>query len=153
LADARAPVLLTHSTLLARLPAHGARIVCFDADAAEIAQQPMVVPVVALDLQNPAYVVYTSGSTGLPKGVTIHHAGIVNYLTWAIETYRLADGTGAPVNTSIAFDAVILSLLAPILTGKTVTLLPEDRQLELVASACDRDYSLIKLSPSHLEIL
>src|SRR5262249_26563571 len=153
LADARAPVLLNHAALLDRLPGNTARTVSLDADASAIALRPTTAPAVAIDLQNPAFVIYTSGSTGLPKGVTIHHAGVVNYLTWAVADHWLDTGTGAPVNTSIAFDAVIPSLLLPLLAGKAVTLLPEDRQFEILASAHDCDFSLLKLSPTHLEIL
>ena len=70
LADAGAPVLVTHSALLDRLPAHGARIVRLDADwpaiarAAHAPRRPS-----RLDPHNTAYVIYTSGSTGTPKGV------------------------------------------------------------------------------------
>ena len=72
LADAGAPVLVTQSALLDRLPAHGARIVRLDADWPTIAQHSTTAPAVALDPHNTAYVIYTSGSTGTPKGVARH---------------------------------------------------------------------------------
>ena len=78
LADAGAPVLVTQSTLLDRLPAHAARLVQLDADAALIAQQPDTAPAVALDPQHAAYVIYTSGSTGTPEGRRGAHHGIPN---------------------------------------------------------------------------
>ena len=69
LADAGAPVLVTQSALLDRLPAHGARIVRLDADWPTIAQQPTTAPGQPRSHpHNPAYVIYTSGSTGTPKG-------------------------------------------------------------------------------------
>ena len=78
LEDAGAPVLVTQSALLDRLPAHGARIVRLDADWPAIAAQPITAPALALDPHNTAYVIYTSGSTGTPKGVVVTHAGLVN---------------------------------------------------------------------------
>ena len=75
LADAGAPVLVTQSGLRARLPGHGARLVCLDADGPAIARHPTSAPASGLDPQNLAYVIYTSGSTGTPKGVVVAHAG------------------------------------------------------------------------------
>src|ERR1700687_3021703 len=69
LADAGAPILLTHSVLADRLQQHRAHVVRLDADGPAIAAQPTSAPAVALDPQNTAYVIYTSGSTGTPKGV------------------------------------------------------------------------------------
>ena len=71
LEDARAPVLVTQSGLLDRLPAYGARIVQLDADAPAIAQEPATAPRSGLNPDNAAYVIYTSGSTGTPKGVVV----------------------------------------------------------------------------------
>ena len=74
---------------------------------------------------NPAYVIYTSGSTGVPKGVVVTQRGVVNYTLWALEAYRLSVGSGAPINTPLAFDATVTSFFLPLLSGKPITLLPE----------------------------
>ena len=79
LADAGAPVLVTTSALLDRLPAHGARIVRLDAEHSAIARQPASAPALALHPHNPAYVIYTSGSTGTPKGVVVAHGSLAEY--------------------------------------------------------------------------
>ena len=64
LADAGAPVLVATEALADALPAHSARLVRLDADAAAIAAHPAAAPPLALDPHHPAYVIYTSGSTG-----------------------------------------------------------------------------------------
>src|SRR5207344_515282 len=69
LEDARAPVLVSQSALLDRLPPHDARIVRLDADWPVIAARPSTAPANDLSPHNTAYVIYTSGSTGQPKGV------------------------------------------------------------------------------------
>src|SRR5262249_16631252 len=81
LADAGAPVLLTHSSLRERLPDHGAHLIALDAEAGAIARQPTSPPAVALDPQNPAYAIYTSGSTGTPKGVAMAHGSLSNLIS------------------------------------------------------------------------
>ena len=76
LEDAGAPVLVTQSALLDRLPAHGAahraprrRLAGHRAAAHRRAGRRRSTR------SNPAYVIYTSGSTGTPKGVAMAHAG------------------------------------------------------------------------------
>src|SRR5262249_13327758 len=77
LADAAAPVLITRSSLLHKLPAHSARTPALDAVWPQIATQPASAPALDLDAQNAAYVAYTSGSTGTPKGVVVAHGNVV----------------------------------------------------------------------------
>ena len=84
LADARAPLLVTHSALRARLPATDARIICLDAEADSIATLPTCAPHTTLRPHNPAYVIYTSGSTGTPKGVAVTHQNVMQSICRAI---------------------------------------------------------------------
>ena len=66
--DARAPVLLTHSALLAQLPSHDARILCLDADWPAIAAQPTTAPASGLDPQKPCLCHLHIGLHGHAKG-------------------------------------------------------------------------------------
>ena len=87
LADSAAPVLLTQQHLLAKLPAHGARTVCLDADWDEIAAHDQSPVDAAATIDDLAYVIYTSGSTGRPKGVAMGHRPLANLLAWQLETW------------------------------------------------------------------
>jgi amino acid adenylation domain-containing protein len=155
LQNAGVSVLVSEAGLFAAVQDDVADIMQIDTGWPVIARQPKATPNHGLHPQNPAYVIYTSGSTGTPKGVVVTHGGLLNYASWAIETYGLRDGAGAPVNTPISFDATVTSLLLPLLSGGRVVLLPEDKQFELLA---DRDigwdeFSLIKLTPAHIELI
>lgn len=106
-------------------------------------------------LDDLAYVIYTSGSTGQPKGVAIEQRGLVNYLTWCQRAYPLDRGHGSLVHSSISFDMTLTSLVAPLLAGQTVELLPETWGLEALARGLRRrpGQSLIKLTPAQLDLL
>jgi amino acid adenylation domain-containing protein len=102
-----------------------------------------------------AYVIFTSGSTGRPKGTMITHRGVVNYLTWCRRTYPVDAGVGAPLCSPISSDMSVTSLFLPLITGKTVTLLPEGDVVESLDAALRGGprFSFVKLTPSHLEAL
>ena len=73
-----------------------------------------------------AYVVYTSGSTGAPKGVEISRRSLLN-LACAMEPVY---GKGAVLSVcSVGFDAFLLESAAALLNGRTI-LLPRDQELE-----------------------
>ena len=108
-----------------------------------------------LDPQTLAYVIYTSGSTGQPKGSEITHSGLLNYVAWAIDAYKVTEGTGAPLHSSIAFDLTVTSLFPALLTGRPVVLVPESAGAGGLAATLRRGVhaSPVKLTPAHLRIL
>ena len=105
-----------------------------------------------LEPGNAAYILYTSGSTGRPKGVMIDHRALSNYLNWATGAYRLTGGGTVPVHTSIGFDLTVTSLLAPLVAGDTVDLLPDPCEPDELVRVLDdgAEMSLLKITPSHL---
>src|SRR5207244_5284213 len=110
-----------------------------------------------LTAEHPAYVIYTSGSTGRPKGVVVEQRGLVNYLAWCTKEYEVAEGSGAPLHSSIAFDLTVTSLFAPLLSGALVSVLDDDADDPLGplggALQAGGGFSLVKLTPAHLPIL
>ena len=122
LEDAGAPVLVTQSALLDRLPAHGARIVRLDADWPAIAAQPITAPALALDPHNTAYVIYTSGSTGTPKGVAVTHGGIPNLAAAQIDRFAITSQARVLQFASPSFDAAISEIATVLTSGATLVL-------------------------------
>ncbi|MDQ2696602.1 MAG: amino acid adenylation domain-containing protein, partial [Pseudomonadota bacterium] len=150
--DARPAVLLTHTALLERLPACQAQTLFLDRDwprAASTADPPR-----RAGPDHLAYVIYTSGSTGRPKGTLLVHRGLSNYLRWALAAYP-RDGSGAPVQSSLGFDATITSLYLPLLSGRTVALIAEGREIEGLGERlrAGAGFSLVKITPAHLDAL
>ncbi|MCT8278696.1 non-ribosomal peptide synthase/polyketide synthase [Xanthomonas translucens] len=157
LADSRPRAVLTCTALQDRLPASRAMlrvsVLTLDTDRDAALDDPGAPSVTSLCPDNLAYVIYTSGSTGQPKGTLLTHAGATHYLQWAIDTYR--PFTSAVVSSSLAFDATLTSLLAPLLCGARVELLPEHATLDALRQRlCDpTPLGLVKLTPAHLEVL
>ncbi|MBU6352221.1 MAG: amino acid adenylation domain-containing protein, partial [Chloroflexi bacterium] len=159
--DAGVKLLLTqervHAVQLAGLERlSGVRVVKLDSEWEQVCREGRTeAPVSGVRGEHLAYVIYTSGSTGVPKGVQIEHRGLVNYLKWAVEAYAVAEGEGAPVHSSIGFDATITSLYTPLLVGRKVTMVPEGEEIEGLCTLLQGEnlYSLVKITPAHLEAM
>ncbi|MET9888494.1 amino acid adenylation domain-containing protein, partial [Streptomyces sp. NPDC006430] len=101
-----------------------------------------------------AYVIYTSGSTGRPKGVVVTHDGLANYVMWAHRAYGMAEGGGAPLHSSLAFDLTVTSLLVPLVSGSRVVISREGGAEGLAAAVRDSSgFGLVKVVPGHLPLL
>ncbi|KOP26733.1 amino acid adenylation protein [Hapalosiphon sp. MRB220] len=155
LKDVQASILITQKHLVENLPKHTDEVVCLDQDWQAIEQESQENPVSSLIPENLAYIIYTSGSTGKPKGTLIHHRGLVNYLVWCSQAYKVQQGEGAPVHSSMSFDMTITGLFSPLLVGNKVELLPENQGIETLAKALQNklNYSLVKITPAQLLLL
>ncbi|MDJ0393600.1 amino acid adenylation domain-containing protein [Rhodococcus sp. G-MC3] len=89
---------------------------------------------------NTAYILFTSGSTGMPKGVAVSHASIGNRLLWMQDTYPL-DRTDVVLHkTPTTFDVSVWELFWPHLAGaRTVIAEPEGHRDPRYLSSLIRD--------------
>ncbi len=69
------------------------------------------------------YCLYTSGSTGEPKGVLIEHRGVRNVLRWGKEYFKITPHDRVLQKTTYAFDISLMELLLPLISGATLVLL------------------------------
>ena len=88
----------------------------------------------ALDSSQPNqhYVVlYTSGSTGLPKGVALEHHSIVNFCHWYSKEIGLRTDDRVMAYANFGFDCHMLDLFPALITGSCVYVIPTEMRLDL----------------------
>lgn len=104
-----------------------------------------------------AYILYTSGSSGLPKGTMIEQRGLLNYIYWAKNTYQTADKKPLdfPLFSSLAFDLTVTSLFVPLVSGGRLVIYQNNEQsgAEIIDVLQDNRVDIIKLTPSHLAMM
>jgi len=100
-----------------------------------------------------AYTIFTSGTTGQPKGVTVSHASLVNFLLWMKSEFPLRPDSKVLQMCSHAFDVSLRELWWPLISGATVVLTePEVRRDpdRIVAELIQREITDLRLAPSLL---
>ena len=73
-----------------------------------------------------AYVVYTSGSTGQPKGVPVEHAGLANLVDWHQTAFGLGSDDNCTQIASPGFDAAVWEVWPSLATGAAIHVVPEE---------------------------
>ncbi|QKV90501.1 amino acid adenylation domain-containing protein [Streptomyces sp. NA02950] len=126
LRDARPALVITVEGLRPVLPdTHSLPVVILD-DPRTVADLAGCEPArgipESLTPAHPAYVMYTSGSTGQPKGVIIPHEGIVNRLAAIQGQYALGSSDRVLHKTPIAFDVSVSEIFWPLAQGATLVM-------------------------------
>jgi amino acid adenylation domain-containing protein len=129
--DAGTDVVLCHGRTISRLPGNRALLVDLDADpSADESTEDLRVPT---GPDSVAYVVYTSGSTGQPKGVAVEYRQVLNRLHWMWDAYPFADGEVACQKTALGFVDSVWELLGPLLKGVPSVIVPAEQVQDLNA--------------------
>lgn len=129
IAECSARVVLGRGERLLSLGMAGVRTVCLDRDRERIARfapDPPGDPPRPSDL---AYVLYTSGSTGLPKGVMVEHRSAAALLAWAGTVFGREDTRHTLAATSLSFDLSVFELFLPLTAGGTIVLVEDSLSL------------------------
>jgi amino acid adenylation domain-containing protein len=103
-----------------------------------------------------AYISFTSGSTGEPKGAMCEHAGLLNHLFAKIDDLKIVEGTVVAQTAPQCFDISLWQLMAALLAGGRVviveqeTILDAKRFIDRIARA---RVNIVQVVPSYLEVL
>ncbi len=75
---------------------------------------------------DPLYIIFTSGTTGVPKGVTISNRSVIDYVDWACQTYEISDSEIIGNQAPLYFDNSVLDLYLTFAKGCELHLIPEE---------------------------
>jgi amino acid adenylation domain-containing protein len=154
--DAQVPVVLTQQPLIERLPRHQAEVVCLDSTWAAIAEESAEDPDSCATGDNLAYLLYTSGSTGNPKGVLGTHRATINRLWWMWQTYPFEPGEVCCQRTSLSFVDSVWEIFGPLLQGIPTVIVPDPvakDPLQMLQTLVVHGVTRIVVVPSLLHVL
>lgn len=108
----------------------------------------------ASSLNDLAYILYTSGSTGAPKGVGITHGNLLNYVLWARDRYIRSVDDRIALYTTLAFDFTVTCILPPLIAGASIGIHDGIADPMVIRDIlADRSINIIKITPSYLHVL
>lgn len=74
---------------------------------------------------DPAYIIHTSGSTGIPKGVATSHKSIIDRIKWKIDTFAITKNEAIGNQFPFVFDGSTTDIYLMVFTGASLYLIPE----------------------------
>jgi amino acid adenylation domain-containing protein len=159
LEDAQPLLIITQAKLAQTLPGSAAQVISLDQDqdklsAARLRGQTLASPVI-FEL-NSAYVIFTSGSSGRPKGVQVHHQALLNFLLAMQAAPGLSAQDTLLAVTTISFDIAGLEVYLPLMTGAHLVIAPREAALNaehLQALIQQHDVSHMQATPTTWRLL
>ncbi len=163
IADADIAVIITQTEWRTKLSDAGAstsltsvRLLCLDEMAATLATQAAANSTITPALDSPAYILFTSGSTGQPKGVIVPYRYVHNRLNWTWQTYPLQPHECGCQSTSFNFTDSIWEMFGYLLQGLPTVIVADslirDGNL-FVRSLAEHNVTRLWLTPSLLRLL
>ncbi|MEZ8292192.1 AMP-binding protein, partial [Vibrio sp. 10N.237.312.B06] len=152
MADGQPEVIVTQSALLPGLPSEGIKTLCLEDEG--LAQQPAVNLGEIIEQGQLAYIMYTSGSTGEPKGVMVPHRQILNVLSSLWRDLPLGEQEVIAQKTSTSFAVSVKELLSGLLAGSPVAFIADDvvkDSSKFIQALSEYGVTRLYIVPSHLE--
>ncbi|HEX5872667.1 MAG TPA: amino acid adenylation domain-containing protein, partial [Longimicrobium sp.] len=154
LAESGARIVLADAASAARPWAAGYHVLVVGAGLdAELERCPATPPAVEIGPRHLAYVLYTSGSTGLPKGVLVEHGGVCNTIATFSRLYGNGPESRVLLFAPLHFDASVLDVFTALANGGTLVVAPREETMpgeELTGLLARKRITHAKFTPSAL---
>ncbi|MFB6456955.1 amino acid adenylation domain-containing protein [Chitinophaga sp. Hz27] len=109
------------------------------------------------DAADDIYVYFTSGSTGVPKGILGRNESLLQFIQWEIEEFDIREGTKVSQFISPYFDAFLRDIFVPLLAGGTICIPPADQTFNDAGAITkwlnDQDINLVHCVPSLFRLI
>jgi amino acid adenylation domain-containing protein len=127
LEDTEPRAVLTQEKLAPKLPAAPALVIALERVSPALSGENPRLPVAPSDT---AYVFYTSGTTGQPKGVMGSYANLRHYVGVAVDRYGIDGRDVMPAIARFGFSISLFELMSPLVSGATLLVLEREHVLE-----------------------
>lgn len=125
------------------------------AEPSEISRRLQSIRSTTIDA-DPLYVLYTSGSTGIPKGSVISHRSVIAYAQWASRTFHFDHTTVFGSQTPFYFSMSVLDIFCTVCCGASLQIIPKKLfsfPVKLLAWLHEKKVNTIYWVPSALSIV
>jgi amino acid adenylation domain-containing protein len=156
LRDAGVGYVVSHFGISKELPNEGINFVDIDIERDLIRGESARNPSLSLASYERAYVMYTSGSSGSPKGVEGTHRGAINRFAWMWRAYPFQPGEICCQKTNLGFVDSVWEIFGPLLAGVPNVIIPQEAVYdpeELLRALAGHGVTRIVLVPSLLRTL
>jgi len=129
--DIQPVLVITQRAHAAKVGGIFSSVLCIEDLADELASLPGDDLARAVSPEQTAYIVYTSGTTGKPKGVLVTHANLAHYVAVARDAYGYGPADVIPAIARYTFSITFFELLCPLASGAELVLLERSHVLDM----------------------